>query len=208
MHLQILFQGKENPKGQGNIFRELWKDRCATLTLRCWDSHESCTIFSLFCIWHSHSSIRWLKQRLHQEAANLTLDTKVSGPNQLSNAPCPQFQLQGASRGCSTLFYVAISLFQCPVQATVLACKLLLHSLGWQLPSGHCGNIPRALTHLSIFPLSSHLTTLCKMVSGSKWPQICQYCPLLSSQSLHTAQVQHLWPCLVFFPDKTVRLTD
>lgn len=169
MHLQILFQSKENPKGQGNIFRELCKDRCATLKLRCWDSHESCIIFSLFCIWHSHSSIRWLKQRLYQEAANLTLDTKVSGPNQLSNAPCPEFQLQGASRGCSTLFYVAISLFQCAVQATVLACKLLLHSLGWQLPSSHCG-IFRALTHLSVFPLSSHLTTLCKRVSGSKWP--------------------------------------
>lgn len=193
MHLQILFQGKENPKGQGNIFRELWKDRCATLKLRCWASHESCTIFLLFCIWHSHCSIRMVKAKdLHrktkkQQSWSLILRSMALISSAMQHVP--KFHLQGASLGCSTLFYVAISLFQCAVQGTAFACKLLLQSYGGQLLSGHCG-IPRTVTHLSVFPLSSDLTTLCKMVSESKQPWICQYCPLFSSQSFHTAQVQ------------------
>lgn len=55
----------------------------------------------------------------NQEAADLILDTEVSGPNQLSSAPCHKCHLQGAAVH-KTLFYVAISLFQCAVQGTVI----------------------------------------------------------------------------------------
>lgn len=93
MHLQILFQDKENPKGQGNIFRKLWKDRCATLKLRCWASHEPCTIFLLFCIWHSHCSIRMVKAKdLHsktkkQQTWSLILKSMALISSAMQHAP-------------------------------------------------------------------------------------------------------------------------
>lgn len=128
--------------------------------------------------------------------------------HQLSSATCPKFQQQGAPRGCRALFDAAISLFQCAVQGTALACKSLLQSLGWQLLSGHCG-IPRAVTHLSVFPLSSHLTTLWPKWSvdqnSHKYPSAALYSQAKASIQLKCSTFDH---ALYFFLIDSVRLID